>query len=220
MPVQSYHISYYSLVLIPLGLVFYLLIKFGSDISISNKALMINSSDYANTEESLIKFGGWVDAIRDTQRKNDNVFMLKGLPIEINELGLESAALYHGRYLGILLGSNGVIRVHNGMLLVDGGKDCYRDFAARKAYDRFITCGDFSLKGSDSMVGFLGRNNIVATRDINIGCLNRKAPKSINLFSFNKIQGRILENRKHLFAEGNGLLLFLSVNGAIKVVYC
>jgi hypothetical protein len=221
MMVQNYHTNYYTLLLIPLGIVFYLLIKLGSDFSISNRDLIINSSNYFRDKPYLDQLSDLFEKIDTVQKINDRIFMIKGMPIKVNELEFESNSEYYCRYLAISLTSKGNMKVHDGMLLNCNEKSYYEWFAVRKGYDEFIKTRNFTLSKMDNVAKFLNRNSIFVVRNLNLVRLNSQSGrKVINLFTFCPFNDRVFENKKSLFAEGNALLLFLSANNLIKVANC
>lgn len=227
---QGYYTGYYSLLLMPLGLIFCLLIKFGADFSSSNRALTIYSRDEEEAKEVKNRKANLINTVLNVQLSNDNQFVIKGLPIKSGDILLSQNG-YEARkskrnldqfdYLGLLLDfkSRGV--KHNDMLLAGKRERCYNDFAARESYDDLIEQGIIKIGKSDTAEGFLDRNGIISIQNLEFksliwldGC------PEMHLAFFNKLQNKVFEERKTLFSPENALLLLLSVKDSIKVINC
>lgn len=214
--VQYAHaINYYSLMVIPLGIVLYLAIRFGSDFSISHRPVAINNENTSSIIEQ-VDAKDLLGPIWSARTKNDRTFILKGLPLRIVELAQGKAML---AYYKCLLSCNNIM-VHGDMLSF--GDDCtYSNFAARKVYDEFIEDGSGILKKSDDTARFLERNHIIAFDNLCIGSLRRRSRKnSARVFVFGFGQKRKLDSSQLLFSPGNGIIAFLLANNLAVVENC
>lgn len=200
------HNPYMSLLLLPIGVLFFLLIKFSSDLGASKKTVTIYHGD--TVKEETGGTGKGISAMEEAQKRNDGTFILKGLPVRICEMG----------YYGIDACFGGNIIVHNGMLCHGKGGCSYRGFIARQAYDEFMCNGNLAIKGSMGHDAFLSANGIVAYYDINAE--NLHVIKRLTIAVMNLAQRNSLGNRKTVFARGNALLLFRSVTGSLEVIEC
>jgi hypothetical protein len=218
---NNYYNQYYGLILLPFGIGLYLLIKFGSDFSISNKALIIKSGFYTGEYGQTIETNSFIAAIKKMSEKNDKIHIIKGLPIRLDEMNFGSINLKDNFYFAALLNSNKIAKLHNNMLIIKDEESCYKSFAARMFYDKFINHGIFYVNNSDNSDKFLYKNNIIASRNLEHKQLLRfDRYGKINIVNFNLTQNKILENKKHIFATGNSLLFLSFLNDLISVVNC
>lgn len=205
----------------PIGIALYLVIKLGSDFSISNKAFIINSGTYSEQHEQKIEMNELISSVKKAQEKNNSIHIIKELSVKLDEIKFSSSKILDHFYFTTLLDSNNIGIIHNDMVSLKIGDSNYKGFVARVAYDEFIEHGNFSVKKSYNYQKFLYENNIVASRDLKLEQLNRfDKYEKISIVNLSYIQGKILENKKHIFAKGNSLLLLSSVNGLIRVMNC
>lgn len=196
---------------------FYLLIKFGSDFSVSNKGLIINSEiDDAKLRHNSNNLRNLLDIV---QQSNDNVFIIKGLPVNLNELASSTGDI-DKYYLRSIIDFNSIATTHNDMLCIKNEKSIYDSFAARMVYDEFVKHGNFEVR-SGSYAKLFKINRLVKTSELNsLFLYRRKKYSAINIVNFNSLQCRIFETKKHIFSKGNALQLLLSLEGFIRVMNC
>lgn len=225
--ITGYYGNYYGMLFIPVGILLYLAIKYSSDFNALNKWVIINSAECRYPAHRISR-DSLSSALDKTQNVNDSEFIIKHMPIRLSELRFSSlradnsTALSpnHLNYLTALVDAYGLAKTHGDMLYIGHEKSASTAFAAREAYDEFIKYGLFDINKTDSISGFVSRNCIVASKDINSKCLCDKDMPLANVINFNGFQCRIFERRKSLFAKYNSLLLLSTVCGHVKVVNC
>lgn len=204
--------GYYGLVFLVVGVLLYLLIRFGSDITASNKRLVVRSGDSSASGKAGESTAYLISLVQKVREIEDNTLMVKGLPIRLSELEMICA--------GATFGLENTNIIHNGMLYTGSTKEPYIEFGARMTYDEFVEHGNFTVRKNDSFSRLLGRNHIVAGIDLALAIMAKNSNNVASVLNFNKEQELILEARKRLFLQGNALLLFLSINGFVRVMTC
>ncbi len=226
---HNYHTGYYSLLLLPIGVSLYLAIKFGSDFSILNKSLVVSSHDLHSIENSRLNEETVLEAINEAVKKNDNIFMIKGLPIKSGELAIGvqtydkemKFAASHKVYLESFINFYGMAKLHDGMLGVEKGYKIREALAARKAYDEFAKHGTFNVDGSDSIDTFLRKNNIKTDMNFDMNFFyGTNEQDTVNIVVFGIAQNKLFEGKKRIFSKGNALLLFNSEKFYLNVINC
>ncbi len=222
------HTSYYTLLLIPLGIALCIVIKFLSDSSITNAKLFINISD--DTSFGMQKKGKdeVLTAIDDAGKKDDMQNIIRGLPVSI--AAIESKLCRYGisiradtKYsidLKSYIEINGLGKVYNGLLCMTMIDDYRETLLAKMAYERFIECGGFILRKGDSIGSFIKNNNMIDYSAINFGRLNSNCRYPISIFSFGKLDSKRIAMQELICSKGNSSLLMLSLSGLAVVVDC
>lgn len=204
-----------------------LLIKIVSDLSSSNKDLTIYDNDTSKLE--IIDKEDFNTQILNVQKANDMRFMVKNLPIKLNELAFGSSIFSSTelnlenkkrQYLCRLLDSEELIKVHNNIIINTNFDGAANFFSARKIYDESLDRGFFKISKNMEIEELLISNDIMLTSSLSAREINRNKKIDRTVISFSTFQDKILESKKCLFEKNNALLLFLSVNGFIRVVNC
>lgn len=202
--------NYYSLVLIPMGVLVLLFMKFGSDLSFSNRRLLIYSNDNIGiglyvTESNLI------DEISKTCAKNDKTFILEKMSPNINELEIMKVTRTKSEFLGPILELYDLGINYNGLLSLNGHEEFNRNnLIGRVAYEKFIENGNFKINKNNSIDEFL-RLNQIGTSSILI-------PPFTGKYKIIDIYPKILDRIQYLPFVNNALILLLSSTGFIEVM--
>lgn len=201
--------NYYSLFFIPIGILILAIAKFGSDLSFSDKRLIINSNDQSEIIPYTTKseLSAEISRIRT---KNDKTFIFKEMSINVNELEILKTIKIKSEYLGPILELYGFGMIRNDLLLenVQGKVQC-KYLIGRIVYEKFIETGDFKIGKSSSVSEFLKINYIET--DANLPFTFRDNRRIVD-FNNN------LEHITYLPFVNNALILFLSLTGFIKVI--
>lgn len=222
------YVNYYTLFLMPVGIAICLLIKFGSDSSISKRAIAIDCIDHLQASKNKLNKDVLLSAVSDTRGKNDRCFIIRGLPVRFGEVELQRyesintcGPLKEKGLMKTYVELNTLGTVCGDMLFLDVAED-YRDvFAARMAYDLFIEKGIFAVGKKDDIWNFLSRNRIVTLNGLDYRTLSASGcGKALNVFSLSKTEGKILSVSGLRFSRSNSLFLMLSISGLAKVIEC
>ncbi|MGI0100600.1 MAG: hypothetical protein ACREBH_02685 [Candidatus Micrarchaeaceae archaeon] len=200
------------------GVSLFAAIKLYSDSSISNKSVMISKSRDAVLPRSHYSEYDMAGVALSTRKANDSVFILKGLPVRLNEIPPVSVSTGNMHYRGTRFKYLGAGVIHNNMIDIDGKADSCNSFAARMLYDEYMEYGKLSLRKSDSHARFLARNDAVCVAHVSLKHL--ESGKELCLVSFNAVEGKILNAKRLLFTRGGALLLALSANKTARVIDC
>ncbi len=218
--------SYYSLFLILIGLLLCLLLKFGSDFSLSERNIVIGCDDYSGADISRMDSSGLLKAIDAGIEANDNRSIIGGLPLRIKELKFADKNPNHGTfgikyYVNSLISLNERVTAYKDMVWRGSEANSYRWFVARIVYDSIIEQGLFSIRIHDNISGLLLRNSIFIGKELQIINMQQKRDrKFLNIVNLNDQEKRVFEYKKTILAKGNSLLLFLLLNDLVRVINC
>lgn len=220
--IQMHSGSYYGMLFIPVGIILYLAIKYGSDLNVLNRGLTISGTEYENSSFGYDK-GKLRQLFGLAQKINDDTFMIAHMPIRLEEfkfgrLWLGDATKIpsnHLDYLGGLMGFYGFGDFHNRLLYVNDEKNKHWAFEARVAYDQFIKSGFFELDKSDNVASFINKNHIVSCRDI-----SSKFSTMLNVINLNDFQCKLFKNKCNVFSKYNSLFPLYMRWSRVKVINC
>jgi hypothetical protein len=214
------------MIFIPIGILLYLAIKYGSDLNMVNKGLAISSTGYDYLAFGLDK-RDLSNLLSGAQKINNDFFIIENMPIRLSELGLcilgfkDVAGIpsNHLNYLGGLASFYGLGESWNGMLCINNIEDKRNMFAARMIYDEFIKHGLFEIDKSDGAISFIKRNCVILCNEIHSEFLFSDIPV-VNIVDLKGLQDKIFGSKKFIFAKYNALLMLYLQNGHIKVMNC
>jgi hypothetical protein len=210
----AHNFNYYSTALIPLGVVFYLMIKFGADFRISNRGLVLHHTAAETLEFEKIR-DRVLGMIKKSHKLNDSVFMIKNLPIRLNEI----TNLYDTGFMKAQLRFN-EIKVFHDFVWPKEQKDYSNGFITRVIYDQFMKYDNFSLSGNDKFPDILGKNSILEEKYITLNNLSTPE-KNVRISVLNHSNNsKHFESRKSYLGKGNALMLFISLNNFVDVINC
>ncbi|MDE1871529.1 MAG: hypothetical protein KGI06_04815 [Candidatus Micrarchaeota archaeon] len=226
-PIQSTNYAgYYGLIMIPIGMAVYFIIRYGSDLSTSYNGLCINSGEYFIDKE-YISVDELYSTINARLKENDRVFIVKNLPLRINELSFKHLNVYASSKSAVLDNMNDYLQnliecnldemmCKNNVIIRKEDNFC-KKFSARIAYDEFINHGSFSIK--DKLDKFLYKNEISAENDLSLKVIS-KSNMIKTVFTFSYTHRRAFASRFNLFGYGNGLIFFMMLNDLVRVINC
>lgn len=202
--------NYYSLLLIPIGILVLVFAKFGSDLSFSNRKVVVNSNDTPEIRPYVTELVLRAE-IGKIGIKNDEIFIFKNMPINVNELGLLNLLKAKSEFLGPILELYKLGIVHNGFLLEEvDGKVNYKNLIGRLAYEKFIENWDFKINAGGRIDRFLKTNRI--------GTCSILLPPFTGKYKIVDIDRRTFDHVRYLPFVNNALILFLSLTEFIKVI--
>jgi len=225
---NAYQNSYYTIILVPIGLCIYLFIKFSSDFHVENKGFVINSFDN-DFDRELISKDFLINAVHKAQKLNDINFMFSGLPVMLCDIGsiknisrtkCEEHIVIHD-YLNSLLYFYNMGFTNNCIILEKDRSDNFNIFISRLLYNEFIEHGDILIKNDNNIEKLINRNKVISSRNIVIKdiSITRKL-STTKIVTLNLFQHRIFENRKCLPKKGNAIMFFCCLDKLIKVIDC
>jgi hypothetical protein len=205
--------SYYSLILILVGIFIYIVIKLYADFNFSNKNLIVNIDDDLSNLQ-FFNLNELVNAIQVALMKNDCVFTIKGLGARLLELG--STKTFDEGYTNMLLKFNKIGSVHNRTVLYPKSK--FNFFIARFSYDLSIEHGSCAIRrGKTNNFSLINvTNNAELINTLNLNRSNEKK----TVIVINSEQKQLMQMKSEIFECGNASFLFLLTNNYINVVEC
>lgn len=222
--------SYISFLIIPLGVLLYIIMKIASDVAIINKKITINRNE-SNTILDIKQEKEIADAILANQKITTSRFMIESLPLKLNELEFKTSIsniarpddklASQNKYLGMLLESSGACILHEDMIYFKNSEKSYLKFAKRVMYDEFLYQKPLTSEEVKKMKNSESEKDIITVSRMTLETLKYFKQDQIKMiFSFSKFDRLIFENSKTLFVKGNLEFLFLSLNGFIEVINC
>lgn len=225
--VNAYQNSYYTIILLPIGLCIYLVIKFGSDFHMSNKGFTINSFDN-NYNRELLSNEFLVNVVHEAQKLNDINLMFSSLPVmtyEINFIKISNRKSKEQNvrydYISTLLYFYEFGFTNKGIILEKHVEDRFNVFAARLLYNEYIEHGNIQVNNCNNIAKLINSNRIIPSSNISIKEIETKIRKSvIKVVNLNLSNHKIFENRMNLTKKGNAVIFLYQLNGLIKVIDC
>jgi hypothetical protein len=157
---NAHYGSYYTLLLIPVGLLVFVLIKLLSESVYSSKPIVINTGDYPEHDGTKPLEMVLQERMRRRQELNDRTFIVRGLPLLLSEL-LPPFGFTLGEpakssdnltaYTAMLCNYYGLGIVHDGMVWRGSADSCISAFRARMVYEDFIKSGNPKINASCSI---------------------------------------------------------------------
>jgi hypothetical protein len=211
--------SYYTLLLLSIGVGLYFLIKFISDSSVSGKKLImyISEEESGETQISLDEFRNELALLNEI---NYNRFIIKDMPLKFCEISEFKGGRILGRqiidrsHLKSLLEFNLLGYAYKDMIYL-GGLDKRKAFSGRIAYDLSIERGKLRINKKDGMDSFIKKNGIQFLDHIPPSGLNAASRIFVNAGQRGK-----LEMMKSVPSANNALLLLGLSNNLIEVIDC
>jgi hypothetical protein len=214
------HQNYYAFLLLPLGIGIYLLIKFISDSSASNKNLIMNISENWD-DKAPISLNEFRDKLALFEEVNNNRFIIKETALNFKDIvEFEKGSVdkefkvIEKNYLMSLLYFYGLGYVYGDMVYL-GNRNQRNGFAGRVAYDLSIRYGTFNLDKKESADSFIRRNNIVFLEGLSLN----KLVGNFSLF-LTTSQKKKLEIIKLIPSKNNAVLMLKLSNHLIRVICC
>lgn len=212
---SNYQVNYYSIGFIFVGLFLYLIIKFGSDFTITNKELTVDLEIF---EKDILTFNknyilGIIDKLKD---ENNKIFALKNLSVKLEDIrnlntfkSFNNDYIHKENYIARLIEYNNIAIIIKNIILVN--KDLfYKNFISRISYEYAIKNGSFKLRILDNIDKFLDRNKIPQLNIVSI----------FNSVYFTIEENSELNNSQKIYSKNNALFLFLNINKLVGVFDC
>jgi hypothetical protein len=222
--------SYYTLLLIPIGALFYLAIRRLSDISVVNGRIRISMSErLRNSRLQRVSNKLFRQAMEHARQLDDMTLAVEGMAMRLGELTkimsdesgkpLRESEVY--KMIGNAIGTrySYVAAMHRDLICVSDAP--YREVSARVLYERQLNDGSLRIKRKAGVEEFLERSRIVCYSDLSLELLQRYTKKDcVGISALNSTEFEALKNSEGLYCKGNALLLFLELSKRAGLVVC